>query len=325
LRAPRLLAPRRAAVHIHGVVRALVATLLVPLAACTSISTSSVKEHRDAGTTRTYDRPPGDLYQASLLALDRLQADPDWKELHITEQDRDRGVIIAERRLESRVIPGVGMGDAFGIFIDAKPHDQSEVTVVSMSSDQVPGSVGTQVASFTRGEGMIFPAIDSALTAIPESPRAASASAATAAGATQAPASGARSEPASAGVSSPTAATQASSYPHEHASGTTGSVASLPPAEPSVARGASSAGPMDQVYEVLRRSGQWRPLVRELGASGHEEIRVGGWARLTATERGITLAVREGKGSAANAAKLALELSQAGFQVQVEEDTAERR
>ncbi|HYC23311.1 MAG TPA: hypothetical protein VEI94_11430 [Candidatus Bathyarchaeia archaeon] len=285
--------------------------ILAGLSACTSINTSSVKSHRDAGTKRSYDRPAGDLYDASLLAIHDLQQTEDWKELTITEQDRDRGVIIAERHLDSRVIPGVGMKDAFGIFIDAQPYDRSEVTVVRMSSDQVPGDVGTSVGSFTRGEGVLFPAIDAALATIPRKPS------------TEAPAQTAAAAPPAAGVQP-----SRSVAPVEHGAPPAARQAQ-PPIAPSAA--AAQAGPgsagalMDRVYQQLRASGEWRPLVREVGESGAEEIRIGKWARITTDGSRVALHVREAKGAAASSARLALELSQAGFQVDVQEEGPEHR
>jgi hypothetical protein len=287
----------------------VIATLILAgLSACTAVNKSSVESHRDAGVKRSYDRPAGDLYDASLLAIHDLQQTEDWKELTITEQDRDRGVIIAERHLDSRVIPGVGMKDAFGIFIDAQPYDRSEVTVVRMSSDQIPGDVGTSAGSYARGEGVLFPAIDAALATIPKKP----------------------SVPAQAAAAAPPAAAQPSRSvaPVGHGAPPAGRQAQLP-SPPST--GAAPAGPgsastlMDSVYQQLRASGEWRPLVREVGESGAEEIRIGKWARITTDGTRVALHVREAKGAAASSARLALELNQAGFQVDVQEEGPERR
>ena len=288
----------------------LAIAILAGLSACTSVNSSSVKSHRDAGTKRSYDRPAGDLYDASLLAIHDLQQTEDWKELTITEQDRDRGVIIAERHLDSRVIPGVGMKDAFGIFIDAQPYDRSEVTVVRMSSDQVPGDVGTSVGSFARGEGVLFPAIDAALATIPKKPSA------------PAPAQVAAAAPPAVGAQS-----SKSVAPVEHGAPPAGRQAQSQSAPFAGApAGPGSAGAlMDRVYQQLRASGEWRPLVREVGESGAEEIRIGKWARITTDGNRVALHVREAKGAAASSARLALELNQAGFQVDVQEEGAERR
>src|SRR5262249_22924547 len=87
----------------------------------------------------------------------------------------------------------------------------------------------------------------------------------------------------------------------------------------------SGASTIDRLYETLRASGGWRPLVRETRVDGNEEERVGSWATLTDAGDGrVRLKVREGS-SATDAARLALELSQAGFSVVVESEAPARR
>jgi hypothetical protein len=82
---------------------------------------------------------------------------------------------------------------------------------------------------------------------------------------------------------------------------------------------------LDRAYEVLRSSGSWRPLVREVREDGSEEIRVGSWASLRADGDRLRLILKEGAGSPSDAARLALELSSAGFAVDVETAPRERR
>ncbi|MBY0278858.1 hypothetical protein K2Z84_26275, partial [Candidatus Binatia bacterium] len=135
------------------------------------MTTATVKEQRSAGITREYDRPPGELYHASVVALENLRSDPNWRDLTITEKDPASGTVIAMRDLDSAVIPGLGERDGIGIFVSDAPGGDSAVTVVRMSSDQFPGDAGTKVNTARDASGLLFPAIDAALATIPEGPR----------------------------------------------------------------------------------------------------------------------------------------------------------
>jgi hypothetical protein len=152
-----------------GWIAAGVAAVLA--AGCTAVDPAAVKADRAAGIQRGYDRPPAELYQAAVLGLESLRDDPNWRDLEIVERDAARGTVIAERNLDSAVIPGLGEKDAIGVFVAAAPGGGSEVTVVRMSSDQFPGSAGTTVNSARDASGLIFPAIDRALESVPEGPR----------------------------------------------------------------------------------------------------------------------------------------------------------
>ena len=277
---------------------AVAAGVALALTGCTTVNTSTVKERRDAGISRDYDRPPAEVFQASVLALENLRSDPNWRDLEITEKDPATGTVIAERDLDSAVIPGLGERDAIGIFVADLPGGDSRVTVVRLSSDQFPGNAGTTVNTARDASGLLFPAIDGALATIPAGPRpqvaAAMAPAAPAAAPTAAvpaPAPPARSRPVTAspgGTDAPTAAT------------------------------ARTENTLDRAYALLRDGGTWRPLTREVEADGREQIRVGSFAVLTASGDRITLAVKN-KSSAVDAAKLAIALQNAGFAVDVTE------
>lgn len=271
----------------------LAALLTAAVTGCTTVNATAVKSDREAGVTRTYARAPGDLYQASVLGLENLRSDPNWRDLQITERDPATGTVIAERNLDSAVIPGLGERDAIGVFVKETADGDSAVTVVRMSSDQMPGSVGTTINSARDASGLIFPAIDQALETIPEQPRARTVAAAAPTAATG---STARTAPSSAAApASAAASTRAPSAPVS-----------------------SSASAIDRVYALLRDGGSWRPLVRELTSSGDEEIRVGKWAVLTASGNRVLLRVKSKDGSPVEAARLALELERAGFTVDVE-------
>jgi len=259
--------------------------LLVTLWGCTTVSATAVKNDREAGVTRTYSRSPADLYQASVSGLESLRSDPNWRDLEITERDPAQGTVIAERDLDSAIIPGLGERDAIGVFVKETADGDSQVTVVRMSSDQVPGSAGTTINSARDASGLIFPAIDQALEAIPEQPRSRAVAAAP-----------------------PAPATVPGAPPGA------GTTVAAPPA----ARTATTASAIDRVYAVLRDGGTWRPLVREIATSGDEEIRVGKWAVLTASGARVLLRVKSKDGSPVDAARLALDLERAGFAVDVE-------
>jgi hypothetical protein len=269
MRSPRARASRPARAAIF---------LAVACCGCTAVDTSTVKQQRDAGITRSYGRPPADLYRASVAALENLQSTPDWRDLRIVERDPGTGTVIAERDLDSAVIPGLGERDAIGIFVAEAPGGDSDVTVVRMSSDQIPGSVGTTINTARDASGLLFPAIDEALEAIPETPR-----------------------PQVAAVAPPAA-----------------TATSAPPTRLAQAPATAGAATLiDRVYAVLRDGGTWRPLVRELTAAGAEEVRVGRWAVLTDVGGRVQLEIRGKDASPADAARLALDLQRAGFDVDV--------
>lgn len=278
--------------------------LLLGAAGCTKVTASAVKADRDAGVTRDYARPPGELYQAAVLGLESLRSDPNWRDLEITERDPAQGVVIAERDLDSAVIPGLGERDAIGVFVAEAPGGDSAVTVVRMSSDQFPGSAGTTINTARDASGLIFPAIDQALATIPEAPRT------RVAAATPPPATSATGAAAAAttgrALAAPAAPSAAASAPAR--------VASAP------AHGETT---IDRLYATLRDGGTWRPLVRELATDGREEIRIGSWAVLGTTGDRVVLRVKNKSGSAVDAARLALDLERAGFAVDVE-GTSER-
>jgi hypothetical protein len=305
--------------------------LLTFLVGCTTVSPNAVKDKRSSGVTRRFDRPAPELYQASVLAMGRIRADhPYYSGLEVVEQDAATGTVIAEQRLDSAVIPGLGEKDAIGIFVAEAPGDESDVTVVALASDQIPGGAGTYVASLNGAEARVFPAIESALETIPESPRTASAPLA-------APAPISAVPPPSA---VPATAGRSSSPEPVHSGGSAVGTAPAPAAEPSATSQTarltppassstvaanvrtSATEPIDRAYEVLRTSGRWRPLVRETRADGMEEIRVGTWAKVTESGGRVRVAFRDRAASAADAAQLALELNAAGLQVDVVSDTA---
>lgn len=269
---------------------------------CTTVNATAVKDQRSAGVTRNYARPPAELYQAAVLGLESLREDPNWRDLEITDRDPAKGYVIAERDLDSAVIPGLGERDAIGVFV-ADDDGDSSVTVVRMSSDQMPGSVGTSVNSARDASGLIFPAIDAALATIPEQPRPKVA----AAPASVAPSTGAP-PPVAPGTTG----------------GTTGGARTAAP-EPATAAplaagatAAPSASTLDRVYATLRAGGTWRPLVREIAADGEDEIRIGTWVSLTAVGDHVRMRVKSKDGSPVDAARLAVELERAGFHVDVE-------
>lgn len=276
--------------------------LLTAMAACTAVNPTAVKEQREAGVTRPYARPPADLYQAAVLGLEGLRSDPNWRGLEITERDPAQGIVIAERPLDSAVIPGLGERDAIGVFVAPTSDGDSTVTVVRMSSDQVPGSVGTSINSARDASGLVFPAIDAALATIPETPRERVAVAPTAAP----PVVSAAPVAAAAPASSSAALEPAPAAP-----------AFVSPSR-AVAAPAAAASMLDRVYALLRAAGTWRPLVREVAAGGDEEIRVGAWVVLTAAGERVRMSVKSKDGSPVDAARLALELERAGFHVEVE-------
>jgi hypothetical protein len=266
---------------------------------CTTVNATAVKDQRSSGVTRNYARPPADLYQAAVLGLESLREDPNWRDLQITDRDPAKGYVIAERDLDSAVIPGLGERDAIGVFV-ADDDGDSTVTVVRMSSDQVPGSVGTSINSARDASGLIFPAIDAALATIPEQPRPKVAAA---------PASVTTSPGAAAPVAPVTPA------------GSARSAAPEPAPVPGLAAGApapSAASTLDRVYATLRAGGTWRPLVREIAADGEDEIRIGSWVSITAEGDRVRMRVKSKDGSPVDAARLALELERAGFRVDVE-------
>jgi len=268
-------------------VRARAALLFaVVCAGCTTVDTAAVKQQRDAGSTRTYSRPPADLYQASLLAMESIQSTPDWRDLRITERDPASGTVIAERDLDSAVIPGLGERDALGVFVAEAPGGDSAVTVVRMSSDQIPGSVGTSVNSMRDASSLVFPAIDQALAGIPEQPR-------------------------------PQVAAAPASAPGSGSRPPGGAPAAAPPRFAQAPAAAPGLTVLDRVYVVLRDGGTWRPLTRELSASGRDEIRVGRWAALSDVGGRVQLELRGKEASPADAARLALDLQRAGFDVDV--------
>ena len=294
----------------------LAGALAVPLAAlalsaCTSVNAAAVKEHESSGVTHRYDRPPDELYEASVAAVPRMRASSSyWNQLEISERDPAKGTVIAEQHNNS-AIPGVGTTDAIGIFVNPSPPYESDVTVVVMGSDQIPGSTGTTIGSFPTAESLVFPAIDESLKSIPEKPRqvaAAPAARPAAAPARHAPSAAPAGAPASAGTSAPAPA------PGEP-------VRSVP-----AAPAAGEAGTLDRLYDALHASGTWRPLVRETRADGAEEIRIGTWATMTDAGDGrVKLRLRDSGVSPAEAARLATWLSQAGFSVDVESEPSSRR
>jgi hypothetical protein len=282
------------------------------LGACTAITPETVKSRESSGATRHYDRTSTDVYSASIAAVPIMRADSNyWNQLEIVERDPASGTVVLEQNLDSAVLPGVGTRDAIGIFVKPVPPDASDVTVVVMSSDQLPGSAATSVSSWPTASSLVFPAIDQALEAIPEQPRTAAAA------------------PPPAAV--PPAARPTAAPPVTSPRVTTPPAAVSPsapqPAVPTVrSQTASPTSPvLDRVYDTLRASGAWRPLVRETRADGSEEIRVGSWATLSDVGDGsVRLKVKEGSAHAADAARLALELSQGGFAVVVEAEAAPR-
>jgi hypothetical protein len=281
---------------------------------CTSVSPEAVRAHRDSGVTRRYDRSVPDVYQASVAAIDRIRTDhPLFSGLEVVEKDPATGTVIAEQRLDSAVIPGLGEKDAVGIFVAEAPNGASDVTVVALASDQIPGSAGTYVASLNGAESRVFPAIDAALDTIPESapPAAAAAPAASA--------------------SPPRAQASVPAAPLEVGAATPGDASparvarvseSAPPVAAAAARVAHRETLLDRVYDALHASSAWRPLVRETRADGSEEVRVGRFATITASDGRVRLVLRDGGGSAAEAARLALEIERAGFSVDVVSERA---
>lgn len=265
----------------------LAAAGIVAAAGCTTVTTATVKEQRAHGITREFDRPPGEVYQAAVLAMESLRSDPNWRDLEITEKDPATGTVVAVRDLDSALIPGLGERDGIGMFVADSSGGDSTVTVVRLSSDQFPGSAGTTVNTARDASSVLFPAIDAALATIPEGPRTRTAAAAAAAP----PASSSPPPAAAAHVAAPVA----------------------------VPAAASRAGStIDRLYALLRDGGTWRPLTRQLATDGSEEIRVGTWAVLTANGDRVSLHVKT-KSSAVDAARLALELQGAGFVVDVAE------
>lgn len=247
----------------------VIAGCIVGAGGCTTVNTATIKEHREAGISRNYDRPPSEVFPAAVRALESLRSDPNWRTLEITENDPAQGTVIAERDLDSAVIPGLGERDAIGIFVADVAGGDSKVTVVRMSSDQLPGAAGTTVNTARDASGLLFPAIDAALATIPEGPRTALAPA---------------------------------------------PVAPAPVATDGARAAAETT--LDRLYAFLRDGGTWRPLTREIANDGGEQIRVGAWASLTATGERVTLRVKA-KSSAVDAARLALDLEHAGFDVEV--------
>lgn len=267
----------------------LAAACVVAATGCTTVSTATVKEQREHGITREYERPPGEVYQAAVLAMESLRSDPNWRDLEITEKDPATGTVIAMRDLDSALIPGLGERDGIGMFVADASGGDSSVTVVRLSSDQFPGSAGTTVNTARDASGLLFPAIDAALATIPAAPRTRTATAAPAPAPAAAPAATART---AAPVTAPVLSAPAAS--------------AAPRAETTI----------DRLYTLLRDAGTWRPLTRQLATDGSEEIRVGTWAVLTANGDRVSLRVKN-KGSAVDAARLALELQSAGFVVDV--------
>jgi hypothetical protein len=263
------------------------------------VTTATVKEQRSAGITREYDRPPGELYQASVVALENLRSDPNWRDLTITEKDPASGTVIAMRDLDSAVIPGLGERDGIGIFVSDAPGGDSAVTVVRMSSDQFPGDAGTKVNTARDASSLLFPAIDAALATIPEGPRTRTAAT------TPVQRTSSTSGPPAAAPAQPTSAAAAAT-------------SSAPPsgAAPSPALTSRSDATLDRLYAFLRDGGTWRPLTRELARDGSEQIRIGTWATLTTAASRVTLHVKS-KSSAVETARLALDLEHAGFAVDV--------
>ena len=253
-------------------------SLTFALGGCTAITPETVKARESAGATRHYDRPSPDLYSASVAAVDIVRAQSNyWNRLEIVERDPAKGTLVAEQHLDSAVIPGVGTSDAIGIFVRDVPPGESDVTVVVLGSDQLPGSAGTSASSLPTASSVVFPAIDQALESIPVTPRTAAV----------VPAPSAR-------------AARAAPAP--------------------VVPAAGQATVLDRVYDTLRAGGSWRPLIRESRADGTEELRVGSWASLADAGDGrVLVKVRQGA-SATDAARLALELSQAGFAIVVESE-----
>lgn len=265
----------------------LAAACVVAATGCTTVTTATVKEQREHGITREYERPPGEVYQAAVLAMESLRSDPNWRNLEITEKDPATGTVIAMRDLDSAVIPGLGEREGVGMFVADASGGDSSVTVVRLSSDQFPGSAGTTVNTARDASSLLFPAIDAALATIPEAPRTRTATAGPAPAV--APAATAR--------------------------------AAAPMTAPAPSAPVASAAPraettIDRLYALLRDAGTWRPLTRQLATDGSEEIRVGTWAVLTANGDRVSLRVKN-KGSAVDAARLALELQSAGFLVDV--------
>lgn len=313
------------------------AALALPaaLAGCTTVTPAAVKEKRDAGVTRHFDRSPEDVYQASVLAIDRIRVDhPQFSGLEVVEKDPANGTVIAEQRLDSAVVPGLGTKDAVGIFVAGAPNGSSDVTVVALATDQIPGSAGTYVASLNGAEARVFPAIDSVLDTIPDrspvaAPAASSPASAAMARAGQVAPSPAAAEPARLEPPRvPASAPAVRSAPPPAAPEAPAELARTSPAAPAAteaARTSARAVPsaLDRVYDVLHASSAWRPLVREVRADGSEEVRIGRWATLRESEGRIRLAVREGAASPTDAARLALDLERAGFAVDVTSEAAQ--
>lgn len=284
--------------HAMAPVLALLAAgAALAIAGCTTVNTATVKERREAGISRDYDRPPAELFQASVLALENLRSDPNWRDLRIVEKDPATGTVIAERDLDSAVIPGLGERDAIGIFVADLTGGDSRVTVVRLSSDQFPGDAGTTVNTARDASGLLFPAIDDALATIPAGPRP---TVVAAPAATTPP-----PPPAPAGASPAVPAATRAGVP-------AGTYA------PAAAAAARTETALDRAYALLRDGGTWRPLTREVAADGSEQLRVGSFAVLTASGERLTLAVKN-KSSAVDAARLALALQNAGFTVDVVE------
>lgn len=172
-RAPERQGPTRETAWSARTSRRLATALaLAALAAgCTTVNARAVEEQRAAGITRRYDRPPAELYQAAVGGLEALRDDPNWRGLEIVERDPARGVVIAQRNLDSALIPGLGEKDAIGVFVADAPGGDSDVTVVRLSSDQFPGDVGTTINTARDASGLLFPAIDRALASVREAPR----------------------------------------------------------------------------------------------------------------------------------------------------------
>ena len=284
-------------IHRTGLAPMLATACLLVSAGCTTVTTATVKEQRDSGITREYDRPPGEVYQAAVLAMENLRSDPNWRNLEITEKDPATGTVIAMRDLDSAVIPGLGERDGIGIFVADAPAGESSVTVVRLSTDQFPGAAGTKMNTARDASGLLFPAIDAALETVPEGPRVRTAA----------------TTPSTAPAAAPVAAAAPRIAPASAASAPAPvAVAAAPAAAP------HAETTIDRLYAFLRDRGTWRPLTRQLSTDGSEEIRIGTWAVLTASGDRVALHVKN-KSSAVETARLALELQSAGFTVDVAE------
>lgn len=142
-------------IHRTGLAPMLATACLLASAGCTTVTTATVKEQRDSGITREYDRPPGEVYQAAVLAMENLRSDPNWRNLEITEKDPATGTVIAMRDLDSAVIPGLGERDGIGVFVADAPAGESSVTVVRLSTDQFPGAAGTKMNTARDASGLL--------------------------------------------------------------------------------------------------------------------------------------------------------------------------